>query len=175
MADNDFGAFADLVPQGALGPTSKMTNEQLGQVRGKLAAGRMLRRQLGDVEGLYNKTLKGTGIRQSLSEYLPSQANQRFDAAAKGLTLLGRQAFRVPGSGAESDKELEILLRAVEPNTKSFDAANEQRLSQLRAMTDEMERNYAPMIGEKPQLPPRAADVGIDDLIAEYQRRKVRR
>jgi hypothetical protein len=68
-------------------------------------------------------------------------------AAAKGITLLGRQAFRVPGSGADSDRELQTLLDAVQPSSGDFDAANIQKFRQLRRMVGDMEREYAPIAG----------------------------
>lgn len=174
MADNDFGAFADLVPKGALGPSGGLTGEKVAEIKGKLAAGRTLRQHLDHVQRLYDTTLKGVGPRKSIEELIPSQRNSRFDAAAKQVTLLGRQAFRVPGSGSDTEGELKVLLDALQPNRWSFDSANEERISGARSMLDAMERNYAPMVGEQPQLPARARDAGLDDLIAEYQRRKGR-
>lgn len=164
------GPFDDLIPAGALAPEGEVGKELYGQIKGKLAAAKSLRSQLDETEKLYNKDFKGTGIRQSLSEYIPSQKTSRFNAAAAGLTLLGRQAFRVPGAGAESDRELGLLLKAIEPSNTAFDAGNEQRMKQLRRMIGDVEKNYGPIVGQPAPAP--TPDVELDDLIAEYQRRK---
>ncbi len=116
----------------------------------------MLLGQLNDVERQYKEGFTSPNFGDRLMEFLPwTDKAKSFNAAAKGITLLGRQAFRVPGSGADSDRELQTLLDAVQPSAGEFDAANVQKFRQLRRMVGDMEREYAPIAGVPVQpVPP---------------------
>jgi hypothetical protein len=119
-------------------------NSQLrSQAIGKVAAARSLQRQLDRVQQLYDKHLKGVGL-SSAAEYFPSQGNKEFDAAASSLVPTLRQLARVPGSGADSDKELEILTKNV-PDRYKFDADNEERIRTLRGYVNDALNNYGPI------------------------------
>lgn len=113
------------------------------QAIGKVAAARSLQRQLDRVQQLYDKHLKGAGL-TSVAEYLPSQGNKEFDAAAAAIVPTLRQLARVPGSGADSDKELEILMKNV-PNRMSVDSANVERIRSLRGAIEDALREYGPL------------------------------
>lgn len=154
------GAFDDLIPQSARGPAGGGVNAATrGAAMAKLAASRQLRDQLKTVQGLYGKTLKGGGI-GALMEYLPTPANKKFNAAADGLLPLARQAFRVPGSGAESDRELDVLVRSLLPRHTEYDSVNEQRMSQLGRMIEGTEREWGPIAG----MPAPAAQPSVIDF-----------
>jgi len=145
------------INKGASAPTSgpRVNSNTASAALAKVAAVHQLRQQLGNVEKLYAKHLKGVGP-GSLLEYLPLPQNRAFDAAADGLLPLARQAFRVPGSGADSDKEQEALIRALLPRASEYDSVNEQRMSQLRQMIDSTEREWGPIAGVRPAPAPPA-------------------
>lgn len=140
------GKRAGSVPGGA--PGSAETASARSAARAKVAAGRMLLGQLDDVEAQYKRGFTSPDFMDRVMEFVPwTDKAKGFNAAAKGVTLLGRQAFRVPGSGADSDRELQTLLDAVQPSSGDFDAANIQKFRQLRRMVGDMEREYAPIAG----------------------------
>jgi hypothetical protein len=129
-------------------PGSGETASVRSAARAKVAAGRMLLGQLDDVEQQYKAGFTSPDFVDRVMEFVPwTDKAKGFNAAAKGVTLLGRQAFRVPGSGADSDRELQTLLDAVQPSSGDFDAANVQKFRQLRRMVGDMEREYAPIAG----------------------------
>lgn len=128
-----------------LAATGGMSAAARAQAMAKLSASRQLRKQLDIVEGLFNQ---GIGKGRSLQDFVPTPTNKAFDAAVAGLMPLARQTFRVPGSGADSDKELQII-QDIMPNRWSFDEANRQRFDQLRSMIDAVEEQYGPLIGGK--------------------------
>ena len=100
--------------------------------RAKIGQFLALEKQLQSVEELYkagpNKT---KGMRGAL-DYLPSDANARFNSAGAGLSEVGLAAFRVPGIGAQSDAELKQFVKANTPAASDFDAAIEQKMANLR-------------------------------------------
>jgi hypothetical protein len=147
------GLAKPLKPPAAAGSgTAPIDKNTLGQARAKLAAARMLREQLKEVRSLYKTTLgKSNGGIAAIAEYFPTPENRRFNAAADGLMPLARQAFRVPGSGADSDKELEVLVRSLLPRHSDYDAVNEQRMAQLESMIDGTEKEWGPIVGETPR------------------------
>lgn len=147
QAARGMGGATAGVPAG--GGASNVGAAMRGQARAKVVAARMLRRQLENVESLYGQTLKGGGP-GALLEYLPTPKNKKFNAAADGLLPLARQAFRVPGSGADSDKELQVLIKSLLPSNDEYDEVNEQRMAQLRRMIDDTETEWAPVAGIEP-------------------------
>lgn len=95
--------------------------------------------QINRVQQLFNEGQRDNAVPAlgSLYEYLPTQENTRFDAAAAGLAEQGMSAFRVPGVGAQSDAELRQFVDANRPSTWSNDSTNQERLRQLRVRVDE--------------------------------------
>lgn len=136
----EMGVLAGQKGAGAVG----MTAEARSAAKSKVAAARGLREQLERVEQLYKN---GIGSGRSATEYLPTPQNKQFDAAVQGMMPLARQAFRVPGSGADTEREA-IYLEKILPNRMAFDEANDERLSNLRRMLDDVEREYGSMAGE---------------------------
>lgn len=89
-------------------------------------------RQLDETERLYNRNLKGSGVR-SIMEYLPTQGNAQYDASVEALAPLLKPLIRRPGEGTFTDAD-QALLNNLLPGRTSMDAKNEQRLKQIRAM-----------------------------------------
>lgn len=112
----------------------------------KVAALRSMKKQLNRVHELYDRNMSQDGF-AGLKEYYPlRQENQEFDGAVAALPLLARQAFRVSGSGADSDKELKILTDAL-PNRWSFDGTNKERFRTLDTLMGDMIGNNAGLAG----------------------------
>lgn len=127
----------------AAGGGGGVSTQLRSQAIGKVAAARSLQRQLDRVQSLYDRHLKGVGL-TSVAEYLPTQGNKEFDAAAASIVPTLRQLARVPGSGADSDKELDILMKNV-PNRMDMDSANVERIRTLRGAIDDALREYGPL------------------------------
>lgn len=138
------GEYNQMVQSGQIPQFSgSVTNESRGAAQAKIAAARSLRGQLERVEQMYRQ---GIGKERSVTEYLPTPENKKFDAAVSGMMPLARQAFRVPGSGADTEREGKYIEEIL-PNRFSFDEANDQRFAQLRQMLDDIERDYGPIAG----------------------------
>lgn len=88
--------------------------------------------QLRTIEGLYNKNFKGVGP-GSLLEYLPTQSRKQFDEAANGMRPLLKPLIRSPGEGTFTDADQALLDQQI-PNGGAQDAANEQRIANIRNM-----------------------------------------
>jgi hypothetical protein len=128
-------------PSDGLTPTARAT------AKGKVNAANIMLRQLDRAEKLFDETL---GKQRSVWEYLPTEKNKEFDAAVQGLMPLARQLFRVPGSGADTDKEAKYIENLL-PDRFSYDGKNKQKFTQLREMiADILEQNSgAPAQPEK--------------------------
>lgn len=134
------GAFDDLIPGGPkkANGSDGLTAQARSTRNGKVNAANIMLRQLDVAEGLFDNTI---GKQRSVWEYLPTESNKEFDAAISGLMPLARQLFRVPGSGADSDKEAKYIENIL-PDRFSFDGANKQKFTQLRSMiSDILEQN----------------------------------
>lgn len=94
--------------------------------------------QINHVQDLFNRGQRDNAIPLlgSLTEYFPTPENTAFDAAAAGMAEQGFAAFRVPGSGSQSDAEMRQFVDANKPSTWSNDSTNMERLSQLRGRVD---------------------------------------
>lgn len=94
--------------------------------------------QINRVEQLYNQNLRDEAIPllSSLMEFLPTEDNRQFDAAAAGMAEQGLAAFRVPGVGAQSDTELRQFVQANKPSASDYDTTVEEKLRQLRSRVD---------------------------------------
>jgi len=121
--------------------------ETIGAAKAKIAAARQLRAQLQSVEKLFQTQQEG---QRSIWEYAPSEQNKIFDKAVQGLMPLARQAFRVPGSGADTDKEAQYI-EGLMPDRYAFDGTNRQAIDQLYSMLDAVEQEYGPIAGDPPR------------------------
>ena len=95
--------------------------------------------QINRVQLLFNESQRNNTVPivGSAWEYLPTDANERFNSAAAGLSEQGLAAFRVPGVGSQSDAELKQFVEANKPSSRSFDSANLERLRTLRNRVDQ--------------------------------------
>lgn len=93
-------------------------------------------KQINDVSRQFATGPGATSGLGGLWDYLPTSENKAFDAAAAGLEDQAAMAFRVPGSGTVSDADAARIAAANKPNRWDMDAANVQRLKQLRVRVD---------------------------------------
>jgi hypothetical protein len=147
-----------------LGATPTLSEDQRkAQVqRGNLDS---LVQQINRTQDLYSNSQDGFGFMGlgSVGEYLPTQANSQFDAAAAGLAEQGLAAFRVPGVGSQSDTELRQFVEANKPSSWSMDSANKERMRQLRTRTENTRREMG-LPAPQWKLPPQettAANTGL--------------
>ncbi|HEX7856246.1 MAG TPA: hypothetical protein VF489_09035 [Sphingobium sp.] len=108
--------------------------------------------QLDRVRQLYSENLRGSGPLKSIGEYMPTQANARFDNAVAGLRTLVRPAQRTPGEGAMSDFESKLAIQNL-PDRYSFDGANEEALTNMQTFLDTSRTAYSKRLG-LPLAPP---------------------
>lgn len=112
----------------------------------KVAAARTMLQQLNHVRSLYDKNMSATGL-AGLNEFNPvRRENQEFDGAVSAIPLLARQAFRVQGSGADSDRELKLITDAL-PSRWSFDSTNQERFKTLDRVLRNFISTYGPLAG----------------------------
>ncbi len=115
----------------------------------KVGAAREMLRHLAKVRGMYDKNM-GRGGLAGLAEYNPlRRENQEFDGAVAAIPLLARQAFRVAGSGSDSDRELKLITDAL-PNRWSFDASNNERFNSLDGVLRGFISSYGGLAGYSP-------------------------
>ena len=134
----------------------------------------LLERQLNDVETQYNAKLKGTPLSRmgGLTEYLPNEDNQTFDAAAGGLVAPAKGLMRSPGEGSFSDADLKMLQSQI-PESGARDAVNEQRIKNIRLIIETMRE---PLAAPKAALGPAPVasalggrkKAGPADVVIEY-------
>jgi len=111
----------------------QLTGDARNTALQKIAALRALARQLQVSSHEFDRTQNGRGIAQSISEFAPSlfsPDNAKFDATIDSMTPLAKAAFRVPGSGADSDKESAAFLSLV-PSRYGNDAGNIEKYRQM--------------------------------------------
>lgn len=148
--------FADGTVKTLTGPTEAKdgTPKKAGAAdTQKLANLRALERQIAEVRGLYDKSLKGGNPLQALGEYLPFAENRAFDSAGKALAETGFGAFRVPGVGSQSDAEGARFVEAYAPSASDQDSVIEQKLTNLenRLRDTYREMGIEPRQAEQPQ------------------------
>lgn len=124
-----------------------ITAAAASEARNKVKNALLFRKQLQTAWDLWKQTQKGRGL-SSLGEFLPTPQNHQFDAAVDQLMPLARQLFRVPGSGADTDKEAKYIEKIL-PGRWSFDEKNIQKFDQLFRMTDEIVHQNAVITGQK--------------------------
>lgn len=117
-----------------LTPEQEAAAQALRMRNGQLDA---LVKQINEVQGLYEKGPGSTKGFAGLTDYFPTEANSAFDTAAAGLAEQGLAAFRVPGVGSQSDRELAQFVAANRPSSWDRDVSAEQKLKQLRLRVDE--------------------------------------
>lgn len=101
--------------------------------------------QIGRVETIYNRALKGKEPWRVVREYFPSafpgdsvaKDVGRFNTAASQLYSLASQITRVPGEGAQDMREFAQKLEAFKPNSDDKDEVIEEKLTGLRSLINE--------------------------------------
>lgn len=128
------------------------------------------------LETLGKGLLNRSDPRSAISEYAGSitglGAPGRFDSASIGLLPFAKKLSRAKGEGAQSDAEGRDY-KALLPNMRETDAINRDRISALRQLATSVLQE----LGEPEPAAPAAQAGGeptVDDLIAEYQRRRSR-
>lgn len=131
-------------------PTTPPKGQSAQAAYTKVGAARAMLQQLAKVHGMYDKTM-GKGGLAGMREFNPfDRDNQQFDGAVAAIPLLARQAFRVAGSGSDSDRELKLITDAL-PNRWSFDASNKERFNSLDSVLRGFINNYGGLAGYSPQ------------------------
>lgn len=99
---------------------------------------RSLIEQINRVQQLYDTDIapEPMGIASSVGDYLPTDANSRFDVAGAQLSDKGLAAFRIPGTGTVSDRDAIMFEKANLPAAATRDVAIEEQLRGLRARVD---------------------------------------
>lgn len=114
--------------------------KQQQEVTDRLSRLNQLAAQVGRTQYLYNTGIGTTKGLASLQDYLPTDANARFDVAGASLSQQGLAAFRVPGTGTVSDRDAIMFDRANLPTASTRDAAVEEQLRSIRSRVDEERR-----------------------------------
>jgi len=104
----------------------------------RLSRLRQLAGQINRTQSLYNTGIGTTkGVTSGWRDYLPSDANARFDVAGNSLSQQGLAAFKVPGMGTVSDRDAVMFDRANLPSASTRDVAVDEQLRGIRARVDE--------------------------------------
>lgn len=106
--------------------------KQGGLDKQKLANLRAAQSQIDRLRLLYKQGPGKTSGFSGVLDYLPSNANKRFNTAGAGLGEVGLAAFRVPGVGSQSDAELRAFIDANRPSAGDFDAEIQEKLNNLQ-------------------------------------------
>lgn len=101
--------------------------------------------QIGRVETIYNRSLKGREPWRVAREYFPSlfpgdnvaKDVGRFNTSASQLYSLASQITRVPGEGAQDMREFAQKLEAFKPSADDKDEVIEEKLIGLRSLINE--------------------------------------
>jgi len=134
--------------------TAKASGTRVDPV--KVGQLRALQDQINRVRELYKAgpgETKGIG---GLLDYLPTASNRQFDTAGAGLGEIGLSAFRVPGSGSQSDAELRAFIQANRPSSSDYDVQIEEK---VRNLQNRLDQTYRAM-GIKPQGSPQKGNQG---------------
>lgn len=116
------------------------------EVSDRLSRLKQLASQINRTQSLYNTGIGTTKGIAGVKDYLPTDANARFDVAGAGLSQQGLAAFRVPGTGTVSDRDAMMFDRANLPTASTRDVAVDEQLRGIRARVDEEMR----ALGQKP-------------------------
>ncbi len=139
-------------------------NTQQAETRDRLSRLNQLVKAINRTQQLYDTGVGTTKDFAGVQDYLPTDANSRFDVAGATLSQQGLAAFRVPGSGTVTDRDAIMFDRANLPTASTRDAAIEEQLLGIRTRVDEemkalgqpaidwsKQQPVAPAIGAQPQ------------------------
>jgi len=125
---------------------------------------RALQNQIERVRELYQSGPGSTKGVSGLMDYLPTPQNKQFDVAGAGLAEIGLNAFRTPGVGSQSDRELKAFVEANRPSASDYDTQIEEKLRNLQNRLNEAYRPYGikpPPIKNAPRKQSKA--INFDD------------
>lgn len=108
----------------------------------KLANINAAQAQIDRLRRLYKKGPGRTKGFSALLDYLPTDANARFDTAGAGLGEVGLAAFRTPGVGSQSDAELKAFIDANRPEASDRDGQIEEKLNNLQNRINQTRSAY---------------------------------
>lgn len=149
--DGDWHAAA--VDPSAPAPEPQLSGNARNQALQKIKSLQALRRQAVLAATMYNKNFSRESGRSSVAEYLPAFANgtnAQYDAAIDGLMPLARAAFRVYGSGADSDQESQTFMNVV-PTRYTNDYGAKQKYQQMLSIIDGSIADQNSILGVKPR------------------------
>lgn len=116
--------------------------KNIATTRQKLGTLDAIENQLSNVEALF-EPLKGSWSAGGAGQgRLPTEEGRKFDAAVAQLSPLMRQLTRVPGEGAVSDYETQLLERAA-LNRGDYESTTEEKLKAARELVNEMRKAHA--------------------------------
>jgi hypothetical protein len=131
--------------------------------RQKLATFRALENQIFDFEREFERGAGATKGLRGVSDFLPSEQNARLDAKAAGLNSIGYSAFRVPGTGSDTDADAKRFMAANTPNRYEFDSAAPAKIANIRNRLISAYNQY----GIKP-LPRPKVEEGVDAILRRH-------
>lgn len=111
--------------------------DRRSEVQDRISRLNQLSGQINRVQELFAQGPGATSGVWSVADYLPSDANARFDTAGAALSQQGLAAFRVPGTGTVSDRDAAMFDRANLPTSSTRDTAIDEQLRGLRARVEE--------------------------------------
>ncbi len=85
-------------------------------------------KRLNRVQELYNQDLKGGGLSKSVGQLFSTEKMQRFENAARSLSVILKPLIKLPGEGTWTDKDQDTLDRLV-PSRFTSDIDNEERIN----------------------------------------------
>ena len=135
LAVSEQGAATEREKQAAAIAAAKFEREQ------GIARLRALDNQIGRVADLYRKGAGSTSGISGLMDYLPTETNKQVDTAGAGLAEMALGAFRTPGVGAQSDKELQAFIEANRPYSSDYDVKFKEK---IRNIENRLANSYAP-------------------------------
>src|SRR3546814_4333588 len=108
---------SDLALAAEVGLQDKLKPKIDPATAGRLANLKALEKQMGRIRELYRQGPGATKGVSGLGDFLPTEVNSKFDSAGAGITQLAQAAFRVPGTGEQSDRELQPFVAAKQPSS----------------------------------------------------------
>lgn len=92
--------------------------------------------QINRTQQLYEAGPGETEGVKGIADYLPTDANVKFDTSGAQLSEKGLAAFRIPGSGTMTDRDAAMFERANMPTASTRDAGIEEQLRGIRSRVD---------------------------------------
>lgn len=125
-------------PEKGVRPIPGYESQQAEQIDPqKLGNMRSLQQLLTRLQGLYALGPGSTEGVAGVADYLPTENNRRFNTVAAGLGDVGFAAFRVPGSGVQTDADQKRFIEANTPSTWDTDVQIQEKLANVQTRLNE--------------------------------------